>query len=98
MSHLWSPVTGKNRFFDAAEPFELISEFGSPLYVYNESIFRARCREMRNLVSYPRFFVNYSVKANSNLTLLRIAREEGLLADAMSPGEIFVEEAAGYIR
>ena len=96
MSQVWNPVTKKNHFFNAATPFELVSEFGSPLFVYNESIFRARCREMRNLVSYPRFFVNYSVKANSNLTLLRIAREEGLLADAMSPGEIFVEAAAGY--
>ena len=33
---------------------------------------------------------NYSTKANANLELLRIIREEGLHADAMSPGEIYV--------
>ncbi len=83
-------------FFDGFDPFALILTYGSPLYVYRESIFRERCREMMRLVSYPNFSVNYSVKANTNLTLLKIAREEGLHADAMSPGEIFVEKAAGY--
>ncbi len=40
--------------------------------------------------------MNYSVKANGNLTIVRIAREEGLKADAMSPGEMYLEELAGY--
>ena len=83
-------------FFDGHDPFALVRNFGSPLYVYRESIFRERCREVRNLVTYPNFTANYSVKANTNLTLLKIAREEGLHADAMSPGEIYVEEAAGF--
>lgn len=77
-------------------PAELIKEFGSPLYVYNESILRKRSREMAELVSYPGFKSNYSIKANSNLELLRIIRDEGLHADAMSPGEIYVLLAAGY--
>ncbi|MBO4889274.1 MAG: diaminopimelate decarboxylase [Firmicutes bacterium] len=83
-------------FFEGLDPKELIADYGSPLYVYNERVFRARCREIKNLVSYPAFSVNYSVKANNNLSLLRIAHEEGLMADAMSPGEIYVEEKAGY--
>lgn len=84
-------------FFEGLGPFALIQKFGSPLYVYNERVFRQRIREMKSLVSYPNFSVNYSVKANSNLTLLKIAREEGLLADAMSPGEMYVEEQAGFL-
>lgn len=84
-------------FFEGLCPFQLVKSYGSPVYVYNERVFRTRCREMRKLVSYPHFKVNYSVKANSNLTLLKIAREEGLCADAMSPGEIYVERQAGFI-
>jgi diaminopimelate decarboxylase len=42
------------------------------------------------------FTSNYSIKANSNLTLLKIAREEGMYADAMSPGEILILEKAGF--
>ncbi len=83
-------------FYGKSTPIELIEQYGSPLYVYNEKILRERCQELKNLVSYENFQVNYSVKANSNLSLLKIIKEEGLKADAMSPGEIFVELKAGY--
>lgn len=88
--------TEQTGFFGRRTAPELIAEFGSPLYVYNERILRTRCREMAKLVSLPGFKVNYSCKANSNITLLSIIREEGLDADAMSPGEIYLLRAAGY--
>ncbi|AUS98751.1 diaminopimelate decarboxylase [Clostridium thermosuccinogenes] len=88
--------TEQTNFFKGISPFEIIKEYGSPLYVYNESILRQRCREMKNFITYPNFSVNYSTKANSNLELLKIVREEGLNADAMSPGEIYVLLAAGF--
>lgn len=80
----------------AIDPEILLAKYGSPLYVYDEATFRARCREMKQLIDYPGFTANYSVKANSNLALLRIAHAEGLYADAMSPGEILVLEKAGF--
>ncbi len=90
-------ITTDTDFFKNTTPIELIKTYGSPLYVYNEDIFRTRCRELKNLVQYPNFSVNYSVKANGNLSLLKIAREEGLNVDAMSPGEIHLELAAGFL-
>jgi len=51
---------------------------------------------MKELIPYKNFTVNYSPKANSNLELLRIVRSEGLRADAMSPGEIYINMMAGY--
>jgi len=89
--------TEETRFYGKTSPDKLIKEFGSPLYVYNENIFRTRCREMANLIPYHRFKANFSVKANSNLELLKIAREEGLNADAMSPGEIYILLKAGFL-
>jgi diaminopimelate decarboxylase len=88
--------TEQTNFYGQQTPQELIACFGSPLYVYNERILRERCREMLRFVDYPRIRVNYSIKANSNIELIRIAREEGLCADAMSPGEIAMIQAAGY--
>jgi len=88
--------TEETNFYGKLNPRELIKEFGSPLYVYNEAILRQRCRDMAQLVSYPGFVSNYSIKANSNLELLKIIRDEGLHADAMSPGEIYVLLAAGF--
>lgn len=96
MVYQFNEVTNACKFYGNTDPVELVNDYGSTLYVYNEDIFRARCKELKNLVKYPNFQVNYSVKANSNLALLKIAREEGLSADAMSPGEIFVEMEAGF--
>ncbi|MDR1913907.1 MAG: diaminopimelate decarboxylase [Clostridiales bacterium] len=97
MIKLNSQVTDSLRFFNDTDPFALVSAYGSPLYVYNERILRNLCRELKNMCPYPQFHVHFSVKANGNPTLLKIIREEGLQVDAMSPGEIFLEEAAGFI-
>lgn len=83
-------------FFKEQSPAEIIHNFGSPVYVYSETILRERCRQLKNFVSYPKFIVDYSIKANSNPTLLKIIREEGLKADVVSQGEIYLAEYAGY--
>ncbi|MFY9497152.1 MAG: diaminopimelate decarboxylase [Halanaerobiales bacterium] len=76
--------------------FELLAKYGSPLYVYSEELIRKRCREMKGLLSRENFRVNYSAKANTNLEILKIIRDEGLYIDAMSPGELIIEEKAGF--
>ena len=86
----------KTDFYKHHKPSELLSAYGSPLYVYNEDILRERARQIKNFVNMPNFTVSYSVKANCNLHILKILKEEGLHADAMSEGEIFVTEQAGY--
>ncbi|NLE24755.1 MAG: diaminopimelate decarboxylase [Clostridiaceae bacterium] len=76
--------------------FSLTEKYGTPLYVYSEAILRERCRELKNLLPNKNFRVNYSAKANTNLELLKIIKDEGLDVDAMSPGEIFIEQLAGF--
>jgi diaminopimelate decarboxylase len=96
MSKINTKVTDSVNFFQGNKPADLTAKYGSPLYVYNERILRERCRELKNLVDYKNFIVNYSAKANSNLAFLEIVNEEGLYVDAMSPGEIYVELKAGF--
>jgi diaminopimelate decarboxylase len=92
-----NPIWTKNKdFYGKIDPISLVKKYGSPLYVYNEGILRERCRALKNLVTYPNFKVNYSAKANTNLSILRIIHDENLLVDAMSPGEIFIELKAGF--
>lgn len=91
-----SYFTESVNFFAGLSPVELIEKYGSPLYVYNEEILRDRCKSLKNLIKYPKFKVNYSIKANSNFTILKILKEEGLNADAVSPGEIQLLLEAGY--
>lgn len=88
---------GKN-FFQGHNPHTLLKEYGSPLYVYSEEILRAACRDMKNLLPLPGVKVCYSAKANTNPHLLRIVRAEGLFVDAMSPGELALNKAAGFTK
>ena len=83
-------------YYKSTNPRELMEQYGSPLYAYSEEILRTRCKEMKTLVKYKNFKPHYSTKANANLGLLKIIKEEGISADAMSPGEIFVLMKAGY--
>ncbi len=91
-----SKYTDSVNFFGNTNPQELVARYGTPLYVYNEAILRQRCKDLMALSNHPGFGVNYSIKANGNLGILRIVRSEGLLADALSPGEVYVAMQAGF--
>lgn len=96
MIYIYSKVSNEKKFFGNTNPIELSEKYDTPLYVYNENILRNRCRDLKGLISYSNFTVNYSLKANSNLELIKIVRSEGLRVDAMSPGEIYLNILAGY--
>ena len=96
MGNVRSEYTDRMGFYGNEDPRELVRRFGSPLYVYNESILRRRCRDLVGLSSHPGFFVNYSAKANTNPSILSIIRSEGCVVDAMSPGELFLNRRAGF--
>lgn len=96
MSNVRSSYTDSVNFYGNNTPMELVKTFGSPLYVYNENILRTRCREVKALSDNPAFTPNYSAKANTNIHLLKVVQEEGMVVDAMSPGEIVMNLAAGF--
>jgi diaminopimelate decarboxylase len=89
-------LTYQQKIFDRYDVHALLEAYGSPLYVYDETTLRRRCRELKAMMAYPRFQVLYSAKANTNVALLSVIREEGLCVDAMSPGEMYLEQAAGF--
>jgi diaminopimelate decarboxylase len=71
---------------------QLAAEFGTPLYVYDAAMIRQRARDLA-----PFDVVRFAQKACSNLSILRLVREEGVLVDAVSAGEIARALAAGYM-
>ena len=88
------PNTGAGAI-DAHAP-ALLSRFGSPLYVYDETTLRARCRALRTAVPLDRTAILYAAKANTNPRLLAMIRAEGLRMDAVSLGEVEVGLRAGF--
>jgi diaminopimelate decarboxylase len=91
-----SALNIQDHFLNKLDVNVLLEKYGSPLYVYSEDILRERLREVRGLVDEPWFGANISIKANGNPELLKIVREEGCNGDAVSPGEIFLLEKAGF--
>ena len=77
---------------------DLVQEFGSPLYVYDEATIRAMCRSYVDVLAenYPNFSVTYAGKAYIDLAVLRIVADEGFGLDAVSGGEIQCAVAAGF--
>jgi diaminopimelate decarboxylase len=96
MNYNYAEISHKLNFYGNTTPFKLVEKYGSPLYVYNESVIRSKCNELKKLIDYPDFSVIYSPKANSNIEILKIVKNEGLLVDAVSSGEIFVDLKAGF--
>ena len=77
---------------------ELKSQYGTPLYVYDENMLVNQCRTFINNFKSSRFSteVLFASKAFSCLEVLRIANREGLGVDVVSLGEIHTAYKAGY--
>jgi len=74
---------------------DLVAEFGSPLYVYDGGVIEAAYRRMEAAFAGVDLLLAYSVKANSNLDILRRLRALGAGADIVSRGELHRCLAAG---
>ncbi len=83
-------------FFKENDIEEIAKKYGTPLYVYNEDILRAAMHDVATVITKYPYKANFSMKANSNLTILKIAHEEGVNCDAMSEGEIRMLLEAGF--
>lgn len=69
----------------------LARQHGTPLWVYDAATIRERIAELRAFDT-----IRFAQKANSNIHLLRLMREQGVVVDAVSRGEIERALAAGY--
>jgi diaminopimelate decarboxylase len=76
---------------------DLASEFGTPLYVFDEATLRQVCREFVGEFGdrYADSRVLYASKAFINPALARLVSQEGLGLDVVSGGELAVAQAAG---
>ncbi|MBW2976324.1 diaminopimelate decarboxylase [Candidatus Woesearchaeota archaeon] len=89
-------IKGNKLYLGGVKAERLVKEFGSPLYAYEEETIRMRFNELRNAISYPDLRVYYACKANTNIEIMRILKEEGSYLDAVSPGEMFLGLKAGF--
>jgi len=86
-------------YLDGVSTLKLAEEYGTPLYVMSERKIREKYRRFRSAFSkkYKKTRVFYSVKANTNLSILKILKSEGAGIDAVSQGEVFLAFEAGLL-
>jgi diaminopimelate decarboxylase len=89
-------VRDNQLYLGGIEARKLVHEFQSPLYVYEEETIRERAGELKNAIGYEPKQVKYSCKANTNIEIMKIFREERLGIDAVSKGEVFAALEAGF--
>lgn len=67
---------------------KLAEQFGTPLYVYSATTIRERFTAFEKAFRGIPHTICYSVKANSNLSILRLLAREGCGFDVVSGGEL----------
>ncbi len=75
---------------------DLAKEFGTPLYVYDANKIREKISVLRAAFEGIDLTIKYAVKANTNLSILRLMRENGVDMDVVSPQELEMGLIAGY--
>lgn len=73
---------------DSVALARLADKFGTPLYVYSASAIRDRYRTFDMAFARQPHTICYSVKANSNLTILKLLASLGSGFDVVSGGEL----------
>jgi diaminopimelate decarboxylase len=77
-----------NLLCDQVSLADLAERFGTPLYVYSASTIRERMHAFERAFHKVPHTVCYSVKANSNLSILRLLARMGCGFDVVSGGEL----------
>ncbi len=77
---------------------EIALRFGTPVFVTSERRIRDSYRRIYDAFATNRkkFRLHYALKANNNLSIIRILRSEGAGADCSGPAEIFLARLSGF--
>ena len=89
-----TPSTGaaaRPAVLDGVRLAGLAAEHGTPLWVYDAATIRAQIAKLRSFD-----VIRFAQKACSNIHILSLMREEGVLVDAVSEGELERALLAGY--
>lgn len=76
----------------------LAKDFGTPLFIYDETLIREQCRAYVQAFQKSgfQFQVAYAGKAFSSLKIFQLVKEEGLSLDVVSGGELYIALQAGF--
>jgi len=80
---------------EAVRVQDLVDTYGTPLYVYSAKTIRRHCRAFTDAMQGMDHLICFSVKANGNLSVLRLLGGLGAGVDIVSGGELYRARKAG---
>lgn len=90
---------GGTLYCEEVEVERIAAAAGTPIYIYSASAIRARFKEYDQALAGVPHRVCYAVKANGNLSVLRLLAEAGAGFDIVSGGELYrVAKSGGALE
>jgi diaminopimelate decarboxylase len=87
--------TGKNLFCEGVAVETLAKKFGTPLYVYSQHTVEDHFQKLDRALAPLDHLICFAMKANSNLSVMRVLANRGGGFDVVSAGELQRVIAAG---
>lgn len=89
-------VAKKAVTFSKEQALELLSCYGSPLYVYDKEVLLRSIENISAAVTYPNRSFHFAAVTNGNLAILKIFQSVGWGLHANTPGDVFLGLHAGF--
>ncbi|MEK7773733.1 MAG: diaminopimelate decarboxylase, partial [Deltaproteobacteria bacterium] len=86
---------GKNFYAEGVSVEKIAKEAGTPVYIYSDRTLKRHYRAFSGAFAKVPHLICYSVKANSNISVLGAFAGEGSGFDIVSGGELFRALKAG---
>ena len=81
---------------DAAQAADLVTAYGSPLYVYDRDRLDQTIQQITQAFSYPHTDFHFASVTNGNVALLQVFQQQGWGLHANTPGDGYLGLAAGF--
>lgn len=81
-------------YVEGVSTVELAEKLGTPLYITSKALLEKNIEAYKS--AFPNAEILYAVKANNNLSIMRIIAKHGFGADVFSGGELYMARIAGF--
>ncbi len=77
---------------------DIVERYGTPVYVYSGSRIRDNYGRLHDALKerYHKIRIHFAAKSNTNISILKILKEEGAMLDTVGVGEIYLALKAGF--
>src|SRR3989338_3388881 len=89
-------IRNNTLYFGVYNAYELAERYGTPLYIYEESVIHDLYQQIKSSFAYTPFQIHYAVMANNRHEILRIFKQFGASVQVNSPKELHEALRAGF--